>query len=121
MARGMGALPCRTKPFSTGSNGGVGQTSRSCLHDHFKAAVDQPLSVKGHRVLVRLQPRVGHDLLHAVISYLARRPDDPGENDRLVVLALDRHGKRGELPIWYVVAPTLDEFQCAVLLENRGS
>jgi hypothetical protein len=56
-----------------------------------------------------------------LITHLARRPDDPGEDDCLIIPALDRHGKRRDLAVGHIVPPTLDEFQCAVLLENDGS
>jgi hypothetical protein len=56
-----------------------------------------------------------------VSSHLARRPGDPGEDDCLIILAFDRHGKRRDLAVGHIVPPTLDEFQCTVLLEDDGS
>src|SRR5262245_54799874 len=70
----------------------------SRLHDHFKAAVDQAFAVEGHRVRVRLQTRVGHDLGHALIACLARRPDDPREDHGLVILRFTAMGKDVTLP-----------------------
>src|SRR4029450_1393929 len=98
----------------------VTRRSRSCLHDHFEATVDHAFSVKGHRIRVRLQAWVGHDLLHALITHLARRPHDPGEDNRLVILALDRHGKRREFAIRYVVAPKLTGFHRAGFFKGGG-
>jgi len=95
--------------------------SASSLDDHFKATVDHALSVERHGILVRLQARIGHDFLHALISHVARRPYDPREDDCFIVLAFDGHGKRRELPIGHIISPALDEFQRAVLLENHGS
>ena len=45
----------------------------------------------------------------------------PGEDDCLIILTLDRHGKRRDLAVGHIVPPTLDEFQCAVLLKDDGS
>src|SRR5690242_21511920 len=56
------------------------------LYDHFKAAVDQALPVKGHGVYVRLYARIGHDFLHGLVPHVARWPDDPGEDDRFIFL-----------------------------------
>src|SRR5689334_11347913 len=61
------------------------------FYDHFKAAIDHTLPVKRHGVYVRLQARIGHDFLHGLITHVARWPDDPGEDDCLIILALDRH------------------------------
>src|SRR5215510_10943919 len=90
------------------------------FYDHFKAAINQALSVKRHGAYIRFQPWIGHDFLHSLVSYIARRPDDPGKNDCLIILTLDRHGKRRELPVGYVISPALNKFQCAMLLEDYG-
>src|ERR1700726_3430092 len=94
---------------------------RSRLHKHFKAAIDETFAVKRHRVLVWLQAGVRHDLLHALVTHIARRPENPRENDRLVVLALDRHGKGRKFALGHIVLPAFDDFQCAVFLEDNGS
>jgi len=52
---------------------------------------------------------------------LARWPDDPGEDDCLMVLALDGHRKRRELAFGHIISLAFDEFQCAMLLEDNGS
>src|SRR5262249_56201170 len=44
-----------------------------------------------------------------------------GEEAGEVMLRLNRHGKRREFAIRHVVAPTLDKFQCAMLLEDDSS
>ena len=91
----------------------------SCANDRFQAGRifnEMVALISRHPALW-----IGHDLLHAIITHLARRPEDPGENDRLIILAFDRHGKRRDLAVGHVIPPTLDEFQCAVLLEDDGS
>src|SRR5262249_30483824 len=95
------------------------RTAPSSLYNHLKAAVDHALSIKGHGVYIRLHARIGHDLLHALVSKVARRPDDPRKDDRFVVLAFDCHGKRGELPVGNIITPALHEFQSAMLLEHH--
>ena len=83
-----------------------------------EAAVDHPLAVERHRVRVRLQPRVGHHLGHAGVARLARWPFDPGEDHRLVGLALHGHREGRDLALGHVVAPALDAPERAVLLED---
>src|SRR5580704_5698428 len=93
------------------------RSTRSRLHKHFEAAVDETFAVKRHRVLVRLQAGVRHNL----VTHIARRPENPRENDRLVVLALDRHGKGRKFALGHIVLPAFDDFQCAVFLKDNGS
>src|SRR6516225_597956 len=57
---------------------------------------------------------------HALVPYVARWPDDPGENDRLIILALDGHGKRRDLAFRHIISPAFDEFQRTVLLEDHS-
>src|SRR5262245_47717629 len=93
----------------------------SHLEQHVEAAVDQPLAVERHRVDVGTHAGVSHHLLHALVTHLARRPGDPREDDRLVLLALHCQRKGRQLALRYVVAPALDHLHCAVLLEDdRG-
>jgi hypothetical protein len=62
------------------------------LYDHFEAAVDHALPVKGHRVYVGLEARIGHDFLHGLVPHVARWPDDPREDDCFIILAFDSLG-----------------------------
>src|SRR6266849_6057467 len=88
----------------------------SALKNQLEAAVDQSFAVEGHGPS-RLHARVGHHLLGSVVAHGARRPDDPRKYDRFVLFAFDRHGERGDLAFRDIIAPTLDYFQRAVLLE----
>src|SRR6185437_10960704 len=83
---------------------GASSAEPSRFYNHFKAAVDHALPIKGHGVYVRLHARIGHDLLHALVSQIARWPDDPRKDDRLVVLAFDCHRKRRKLPVGYIIS-----------------
>src|SRR5262245_8371703 len=69
------------------------------LYDHFKAAIDHALAVKGHGIGFGLQAWIAHDFLHALIPHTARGPNDPGKHDRLVVLTLNGHWERREFPV----------------------
>src|SRR5215467_1845053 len=95
------------------------RTAPSSLYNHLKAAVDHALPIKGHGVYIRPHARIGHDLLHTFVSQIARRPDDPRKDDRFVVLAFDRHGKRRKRPVGNIISPALHKLQCAVLLEHQ--
>src|SRR5512132_480765 len=76
--------------------------------------------VQGHWVLFGLHARIGHELLVRFVTHLPRWPDDPGEDDRLVVLALDGYRERCQFALGDIVAPALDDLQRTVLLEDGG-
>lgn len=46
------------------------QVHRSCIYDHFKAAVYHALSIERHGIIFRLQARIAHDSLHALIPHV---------------------------------------------------
>src|SRR5262245_905688 len=92
----------------------------SSFDDHLEAAEDEPLAVEGHRIDVGLETRVGHDLLHPLVTRPAGWPQHPGEHDGLVLLALHGHGERGHLAVRDVVTPALHDAQRAVLFEYRS-
>src|SRR5687768_16172580 len=94
--------------------------ARSGFDDDLEAAVDHALAVEGHGRRVGLHARVLHRLLHARVARLARRPDDPREDHRLVGIALHGHRERSHLALGHVVSPAFDDLQRAVLLEHRG-
>ena len=62
-----------------------------------EAAVDQPLAVERHRVRPGCIRGSSIIFFHAVVARVLGRPDDPGEDHGLVVLALHRHRERGDL------------------------
>src|SRR5215467_1396067 len=64
--------------------------------------------------------RGGHDFLHALVPHVPRWPDDPGEDDCLIILALDGHGKRRDLAFRHIISPAFDESQRTVLLEDHS-
>src|SRR4029079_16179960 len=84
----------------------------SKLDDRSEAAVDQPLAVEGHWVLLRVEAGVGlHQFVHSGhcgVTCRFIRPLDPRENDRLVLLRLNRLAKVSELPMGHVVAPAFE-------------
>src|SRR5215831_5679817 len=60
----------------------------SLFYDWHEAAKDHALAVKRHGVLVRLHARIAHKRLHALVAQLARRPNDPREDDGFIWFAL---------------------------------
>src|SRR3954449_12217472 len=79
--------------------------------DHLETAVDQALAVERHGIGLRLQAWVLHRFLHPLVAHRTRGPGDPRENHRLIVLELDRHGKRSQLALRHVVSPAFDNFK----------
>ena len=76
------------------------------------------LPSNGNGIDIGLHTGISHELLHALIADLSRRPENPGEDDRLVFLLPDGHREGCDLAVGYVVAPALDHFQGSMLLEN---
>jgi hypothetical protein len=93
----------------------------SNLDDRSEAAIDHPLALEGHRILLRVEAVVGpHQITHSGHGGVTRRligPLDPGENDRLVGIRLNGLAKVGELPVGHVVAPTFKNALRAELFE----
>src|SRR5215510_6708284 len=52
----------------------------SLFHDRHEAAEDHALAVERHRIDVRLHARIGHEGLHAPVTHIPRRPNDPRED-----------------------------------------
>ncbi len=74
------------------------------IHNDLEAAEDHALAVERHGVHALLEPFVRHRGGHALVARLARGPQDPREHHRLVFLALDGHGERGDLAFRHIVA-----------------
>src|SRR5262252_8130791 len=92
----------------------------SLLYDRYEAAKDHALAVERHGVFIRLHARVAHKRLHAGVAHLARRPNDPREDDGLVRPALHRHRERRHLALWHIIAPTFDHLESALFLKDVG-
>src|SRR5687767_4024698 len=95
------------------------------LHDRREPAIDQPLAVERHRVLLRIDPVVAlHELVHSAHCGVAGRlvgPFDPGEDNGLVLVRLDGLAEVRELAVAYIVAPTFENARGAELLEHAVS
>ena len=93
----------------------------SKLDNRGEAAIDQPLAVKGHWVLIRVEAVVGlHQFVHSGhggVTSCFIGPLDPGENDRLVLFRLNGLAKVGELPVGDVIAPAFENARRAEFLE----
>ena len=68
---------------------------------------------------MRTQPRITHDLLHRGVSRCLVRPLDPREHHHFVILCLHSTAKVGQLAIFDVIAPALEDALRAVLDEYR--
>src|SRR5690606_7437473 len=101
--------------------GACGLQSLPEVHHRLEPAVDHPRAVEGHRIDLRVHPRVTtvHHLLHAGVAGRLVGPLDPREHDRLVFLALHGAAEVGLLAVGHVVAPALDHAGGAVLDEHR--
>ncbi len=82
-------------------------------HDGLEAAEDHPLAVERHRVGFRVHARIlevgGHHLGHAGVARGLVGPFDPAEDDRLVVLRLDRAVEVGGVALGHIVAPAFHD------------
>lgn len=58
------ALPVKRAGFHTGYG-------RSSIHENLEPAEDHALAVEGHRVRVRLETGIGHDLRHRLVANFA--------------------------------------------------
>ena len=67
---------------------------------------------------IRMRGSAINFLLHSSRASREAR-DDPGKDDGVASLCLHGHMEVGELAVGNVVAPALDDFERAVLLEDR--
>src|SRR5580693_919508 len=93
--------------------------SATQLQDGRESAEYHPLAVEWHRILLRTQPRITHDLRHRGVSRCLVRPLDPRKHHHLIILGLHGTAKIGQLAVFDIIAPALEDALRAILDEYR--
>src|SRR4029077_19750452 len=109
-------------PFGDGHDEAVGVAAarRAFLDDRIEPAHDHALAVEGHVLAHLLHARIVHELLVRGVAFLPRRIFEPGEDDLLIGLGVDRFTKVGDLALWDVAVPRFDHPADADVLDERG-